>query len=249
MAVRQRRDEVAVSSIQNLQQVLSLLCRANGYARELHVDRWQFAVDYDELLDAGASRTDLRWLVASRMVDHALETTAPGSDKRSFSPLVSTQLPLETSFVLSDIGLARCGLLAEESIAPASHPDRHLTDPADAAATIQQSTSEKPVNGSPTPRVVPEWDPHRRELRYQDKLVKRFRVPAAIQELVLNVFQEEGWPDFIDDPLPPVRHLDAKRRLQATVKSLNRSQLVPLLRFHGNGCGRIVCWEPLTDVM
>jgi hypothetical protein len=72
--------------------------------------------------------------------------------------------------------------------------------------------------------------------------VKRFRVPAANQGLILAAFEEEGWPRFIDDPLP--RHGDEEpaRRLQATIKSLNRHQASPLIRFRGNG-GEKVLWE------
>ena len=35
----------------------------------------------------------------------------------------------------------------------------------------------------------------------------------------------------------------SKHRLQATVKSLNRNQVAPLIRFHGNGNGLQVYWE------
>src|SRR5947207_475841 len=33
-------------------------------------------------------------------------------------------------------------------------------------------------------------------------LVKHFRRPAPNQYLILDVFQEENWPERIDDPLP-----------------------------------------------
>jgi len=59
------------------------------------------------------------------------------------------------------------------------------------------------------------------------------------------VFQEEDWPEFIDDPLPPLEDVDAITRLQATVKSLNRCQAKKLMRFRGNG-GRKVFWDAVT---
>jgi hypothetical protein len=71
-------------------------------------------------------------------------------------------------------------------------------------------------------------------------------VPAANQQLIIEAFQEEGWPESIDDPLPPAADQDPKRRLQATLISLNRNQIVPLLRFHGNGNGDRVYWELAT---
>lgn len=75
--------------------------------------------------------------------------------------------------------------------------------------------------------------------------MKRYRVPARNQELILAAFQEEGWPEFIDDPLSPEPEQDPKRRLQVTIKSLNRNQLAALLRFHGNGNGLQISWEAL----
>ena len=73
--------------------------------------------------------------------------------------------------------------------------------------------------------------------------MKRYRVPAKNQSLVLTAFQEEGWPVFIDDPLRPINEQDSKHRLQVTIKSLNRRQLAPLIKFHGNGSGLQVYWE------
>ena len=66
-------------------------------------------------------------------------------------------------------------------------------------------------------RNIPQWIANRRELRYKDQIVKRYRVPAPNQALVLAAFQEMLWPHSIDDPLPPVRDQDSKHRLQATV--------------------------------
>jgi hypothetical protein len=94
-------------------------------------------------------------------------------------------------------------------------------------------------------RPVPKWDPNLRELWLGDRLVKRFRVPASNQELILTVFEEEGWPESIDDPLPPEPNIDPKHRLQATVKSLNSHQVVSAIRFHGNGGGRVIYWETI----
>src|SRR4029079_19770564 len=94
-----------------------------------------------------------------------------------------------------------------------------------------------------TMRLTPEWNASRRELRYQGQVIKHYRVPAENQELILSAFQEEGWPHCIDDPLPQDGEVDPKQRLQATIKSLNRNQLVRLIRFHGNGNGSQVYWE------
>lgn len=73
--------------------------------------------------------------------------------------------------------------------------------------------------------------------------MKRFRVPAPNQELILQAFEEDGWPSFIDDPLPPVPDQDCQQRLRATIKSLNRSQSQQLIRFHMNGGGEVIYWD------
>jgi hypothetical protein len=80
-------------------------------------------------------------------------------------------------------------------------------------------------------------------LRVGAVVVKRFRVPAASQEAILAAFEEESWPPRIDDPLPPRNDLSPKRRLQETIKSLNRNQSHPLIRFSGDGNAQGVLWE------
>lgn len=91
----------------------------------------------------------------------------------------------------------------------------------------------------------PNWDAKRRELRVNETVVKRFRQPAQNQELILAVFEEDGWPERIDDPLPPDPVRDAKERLHDVIKKLNRAQDVPLIRFRGDGTGTGVLWELL----
>jgi len=73
--------------------------------------------------------------------------------------------------------------------------------------------------------------------------VKRFRQPAASQELILMAFDEEGWPPSILDPLPPRPGLDRQARLHQTISNLNRWQNQPGIHFFGNGRGKTICWE------
>ena len=74
-------------------------------------------------------------------------------------------------------------------------------------------------------------------------IVKRFRVPARNQETILSVFEEEGWAEHIHDPLPVTHEIDAPTRLHDAINRLNRCQINPLLRFHGDGKGTGVFWE------
>jgi hypothetical protein len=77
--------------------------------------------------------------------------------------------------------------------------------------------------------------------------VKEFRQPAPNQTRLLDVFQEQGWATaHIDDPLPGHREEteeDAKRRLQETIKNLNRGLLPGTIRFRGDGTGQGIRWQ------
>ena len=68
-------------------------------------------------------------------------------------------------------------------------------------------------------------------------------MPAANQEIILAVFQEEDWPAKIDDPLPRSPEIDPQRRLHDTINSLNRNQRQRLVRSGADGLGRGVRWR------
>jgi hypothetical protein len=61
--------------------------------------------------------------------------------------------------------------------------------------------------------------------------------------LILDSFEELGWPDYIDDPLPPHLEQDSRRRLHDAIDRLNRNQRNRLIRFHSAGSGRGIRWE------
>src|SRR5947208_16269474 len=66
---------------------------------------------------------------------------------------------------------------------------------------------------------------------------------APVQDTILSVFQESGWPTRIDDPLPPAAGQDPKLRLREVVKRLNRHQRPYLIRFRTDGRGKGILWE------
>ncbi|NOX53497.1 MAG: hypothetical protein GXP27_03495 [Planctomycetes bacterium] len=92
-------------------------------------------------------------------------------------------------------------------------------------------------------QLKPRWDGLTRELFVGPVLVKRYRVPAPNQIRVLEAFEEEDWPEWVFDPLPPVARVNSKRRLHDTINRLNRGQLVAILRFCGDGTGTRVGWQ------
>src|SRR5262245_46966369 len=211
---------------------LAELLTAFDYAQDSQTDPWQFAMGLADVLSVGATLADVRWLVLRGYAEHARETTVPGDLQRTFRGLAPTSFPSDLHLTLTAVGAAKIRSLLAGTTAP------------------PQLANVEPVADATSPfcRVAPAclkpvWDAAHRELRYNGRLVKRFRVPALNQIAVLDAFQEDGWPEFIDDPIPPEHGIDPKQRLNVTIKSLNRNQLEPLIRFHGNGNGLQVYWE------
>ncbi len=91
--------------------------------------------------------------------------------------------------------------------------------------------------------AVPVWNSAIGELSLSGVLVKKYRHPAKNQRLILNAFQEEGWPRKVDDPLPGVHDADPKRRLSDTVRSLNDNRKNDALHFECDGTGEGVIWS------
>lgn len=214
-------------------EALHILLKAFEYARDCQTDSWQFATELSVVVSHGASFDDVRWLVLRRFGEHAKEITVPGDARRTFRPLANTVFPSDAFLVLSPEGARFVRRILN---VPTGEPDEPKSPAvtASSAVVVEMPTST---------RNVPEWDEARRELRYLGQIVKRFRVPAKNQSLVLSAFQEDGWPAFIDDPICPKKDQDSKKRLQVTIKALNRNQIFPLIKFHGNGNGLQIYWE------
>lgn len=206
----------------NLRAALALLLEAYDYAHELQRDLWDFAVEIDNLRAAGLTCSALRCLLCKEYVEQGLECTRPNTGKRSFRPVANLTLAAQTCFVLTAEGAA----LARQGDAHALELFPPVAGP--------KPTAE--------PRSIPLWDAQSRELRWEAHLIKQFKVPAPNQELILAVFEEEGWPVCIDDPLSPNPAQDCKERLHDTIKSLNRNQIQAMIHFRGNGKGSGVRW-------
>jgi hypothetical protein len=88
----------------------------------------------------------------------------------------------------------------------------------------------------------PRWIAARRQLWLAETLVKQFQKTPRVVGLVLAAFEEEGWPEWIDDPLRPIPGRREKRRLRNAVHNLNRRLDVPLLHFHTRG-GKRIGWR------
>lgn len=223
----------------NARAALALLGHAYDCALSTGAAPWDFALEIGELCAAGLTVTDLRWLVVKGLIEHGSETTAYGDLHRSFTRSSGFNFLATTCVVLTKKGVAfacRAGRGSASNVAKPTHTEtgklrpegefRSLVIPARLQAALK-----------------PRWNPMRRELSLGGSLVKRFLVPARNQEAILVAFQEEGWPECIDDPLIGDHGIDLKNRLNDVVFRLNRSQIQPLIRFHTNGNGNGIRWS------
>lgn len=92
------------------------------------------------------------------------------------------------------------------------------------------------------PEEKPKWYPDRNELWFQGECVRSVngRTIATNLHPILDVFEEEGWPSRIDDPLP---NGPDSERLRSTVYTLNRG--LQSILFRADGAGEGIRWERL----
>ena len=124
---------------------------------------------------------------------------------------------------------------------PASEIGKYTLTPAGETVVRQASVTLASVLQRRIAR--PHWDRFQHELRLGRVIVKRFRRPAPNQELILAAFEEQDWPERIDDPLPVSLEVDPRQRLHETIKSLNQCVASAALQFGGDGTGLGVRWR------
>jgi hypothetical protein len=220
---------------------LTQLLRAFDYAADCGGDAWQFALEIADLQAAAMTKSDLRWLVGKGFCEHGREITLYGDPLRTFQPGKGFAFLKTTAFVLSPQGAAWArGVVApsQSSGPPATPTAAPLAGPASDIVIPSAEADCRPQSPS-----KPHWNGRSRELLLDGRLIKAFRVPAGNQEIILSAFQEEGWPDYIDDPLPVKTEMDPKRRLHNVINRLNGNQVHPLIHFHGNGSGETIASE------
>lgn len=96
-----------------------------------------------------------------------------------------------------------------------------------------------PVSGLPD---RPHYDRKHRVLRWGNLEIMRFGRYASALEPIIEKLEEDGWPERIDDPLPP-KAKGNKKRLRDAVDHLNERQTVQLIEFHMDGTGKGVRWQ------
>ncbi len=229
---------------ENLLAGLALLRQAYDYANDARAVLWDFALEKDNLLKAGLTINDLRWLVAKGLVEHGQETSFYGDKHRSFRISSGLNFEQTTCLVLTRAGAVLAAQLSDQFHQPIMETPSHVVG-SDGQPPPHSNVNHNgdDVVAAARSLILPHWNSISRELCVANRIVKRFRVPAPNQELVLCAFQEEGWPAQIDDPLPCCYETDPATRLHSTINRLNGRQKNLLLRFRGNGRGTGVCWE------
>jgi hypothetical protein len=213
---------------------LSQLLRAFDYAADVGGDVWDLAVEISDLRAAGMTTSDFRWLVSKGFVQHGQETSVYGVPHRSIHCGTGLTFLPTSAFVLTALGAAELREWLPSTTGRGAEGEGSLLH-------LHPSSLRLPAD------LKPVWHSRSRELRVGEFLVKKFRVPAENQELILSVFEEECWPTYIDDPLPMKPEIVPKQRLNNVISRLNGRQLAPILRFHGNGNGEGIGWQLLAE--
>lgn len=99
----------------------------------------------------------------------------------------------------------------------------------------------------PTPeengaRELPVFNSQSGELWFAGQCIRSRKRPAPNQELILEAFEEEGWPLRIDDPLLGGCD-DPRARLHDALRQLNARLRPRLIEFFRDGTGQGIGWR------
>ena len=192
---------------------LDALVQASDYAHHCDAPIWTFALTYRELRNYGLIDNDLRFLLLNQLLMHGAESTEQCAQRKI--DVVETMVFGEpSSFILTKKGYEWAQRLLR------------------ASGQAESDEMLKPI-----------WDGDRHRLTLSGTVVKEFKLPSPNQECILSAFQAADWPPSIDDPLPFHAEFEPKRRLNDTIKGLNRNQKDARIRFCGDGTGCAVLWE------
>ncbi len=222
---------------QQMRATLALLEQA-PLARDAECDAWTFAVDVAQLRGYGVPDILLKWMIVRGYVKHRRQVAQILVN--GAGPLESVEIGEGSVFTLTLEGerLAR-------QVTTATGKSVFLT-PFSPGPNVSETGPRlhESLDRRGQTCVKPQWDVVCKRLWYADQLVKQFKLPSANQETVLMAFEEEGWPQRVDDPLPQQPNQNPHVRLGNTIKALNRNQKHKLLQFRGDGSGEGVLWEP-----
>ncbi|SRR5579884_4018611 len=90
-------------------------------------------------------------------------------------------------------------------------------------------------------RSVPRWCARAGTLSWRGTILRRVRIDAVYLRCLLDAFEQQGWPEWIANPLPHQPGMSRKQRLRQTLENLNRGMHLPGIRFHADKGG--VRWQ------
>lgn len=91
---------------------------------------------------------------------------------------------------------------------PAQSVEQSVLDVSKAVGSMDQLTNAwliREIVGSPVrigPRIHPEWNHDRGELKFQGDVIRRVRIGVGNHIVkILDEFERQGWPSRIDSPV------------------------------------------------
>ena len=167
---------------------------------------------------------------------------------------MADNLDLRLSYCLKSSGgecLRRLALLGREMARAFSAADGGAVHAADVQPRLSalgvdiQDLRCRVHRGQPCPHRprMPRYDREQCELWLGDELIHRF-APQAVNEIaVVTALEDQGWPDWIDDPLGNLADPGFAKRLHDTTSALNRMQEIQRIRFSSTAVDRKIRWE------
>jgi hypothetical protein len=194
------------------QSALVLLNDATNFARDTGRDVWHYCLRLEELLSAGLTVADCRWLADKKLVD----ARDMARVRRRGARLRRATFTRSTRFVLTAAGVA----FATKLCAPNGLPGATTVNGAS-----QRDRADDALGG-------PRWDSRHLVLRVDEIAVTELLAKSRNQLAILAAFEAQGWPRRIDNPLEcdcPARRAQA---LADAVHGLNRNLRAKVIRFH-----------------
>ncbi len=184
------------------------------------------AIRIEELKDTGIQATDCRWMLIGGLVEHYTETTYPGDKARSFES-ADAILSTNSCFMLTQKGTE---FVAEFLVAQSANADTNTI----LGLQIHQPKSSSNRNST----AASETNRTKLGCTTAGTLVRqqaRKAVPNSLsnQVAILAAFEERAGPRA-SMTAPQHYEIDPRRRLNDTIRNLNRSRINLLIRFSGD---------------
>jgi len=206
---------------------LVLLNDATSFARDTGRDAWDYCLRLEELLSAGLTVADCRWLADKKLVD--ARDLGQGRGRRGGNKPRKPTFTRATHFVLTVAGAAYAAELRSANGKPRAKNVK-------GAAHRARGTE-----GMGNPR----WDSRLLVLHVDEIAVKKFQAKARNQMAVMAAFEAQGWPRQIHNPLNSCSPARRAQALADAVHGLNRNLRAKVIRFHTAEKGASVRYELL----